>query len=199
VIVAARWAATRLGLDPRGVGAVFGVALAWPAIEGGWRALARIRSIARGRLPRLRARNLVLGSIAGIGLAGIASVAPALGGTIPVRGLGAPAAPFVPWAVVTILVAVAEEGLLRGALFDRLARIDGHRGTGGQARIGGPALAIAVTTLAFALLHVPLYGWHVVPLDLAVGLVLGGLRLGTRGVAAPAAAHAVADLASWWL
>jgi hypothetical protein len=48
-------------------------------------------------------------------------------------------------------------------------------------------------------MHVPLYGWHVMPLDLAVGLVFGGLRLATHGVAAPAAAHAVADLATWWL
>ena len=34
-------------------------------------------------------------------------------------------------------------------------------------------------------MHVPLYGWHVVPLDLAVGLVLAGLRIWTRGLAAP--------------
>jgi membrane protease YdiL (CAAX protease family) len=53
--------------------------------------------------------------------------------------------------------------------------------------------------VVFALMHVPLYGWHVVPLDLAVGLALGGLRVATRGVAAPAVAHAVADLATWWL
>ena len=56
-----------------------------------------------------------------------------------------------------------------------------------------------VTSVAFALMHVPVYGWHVVPLDLAVGVVLGGLRLATRSVAAPAAAHAVADLATWWI
>ena len=54
-------------------------------------------------------------------------------------------------------------------------------------------------TVAFALLHVPLYGWHVVPLDLAVGLVFAGLRLATGSAAAPAVAHSVADLATWWL
>ena len=54
-------------------------------------------------------------------------------------------------------------------------------------------------TVAFALLHVPLNGWHVVPLDLAVGLGLGGLRVATRSVVAPAAAHAIADLATWWV
>ena len=77
--------------------------------------------------------------------------------------------------------------MLRGVLFDRLERV------------AGLAAAIALTTLAFALMHVPLYGWHVVPLDLAVGLVLAGLRIWTRGLAAPVAAHAVADLATWWL
>jgi len=102
-------------------------------------------------------------------------------------GVGRPAAPFVPWALITLLVAAAEEGVLRGVLFDRLERV------------GGLVPAIALTTLAFALMHVPLYGWHVVPLDLAVGLVLAGLRISTRGLAAPIAAHAVADLATWWL
>ena len=88
---------------------------------------------------------------------------------------------------VSQAVAAAEEGILRGVLFDRLRA---H---------GGLVPAIAVTTVTFALLHVPVYGWHVVPLDLAVGLGLAGLRLGTRTVAAPAVAHAVADLATWWL
>ena len=86
-----------------------------------------------------------------------------------------------------MVVASAEEALLRGRLFD------------GVERSGGMAAAIVVTSAAFALMHVPLYGWQVVPLDLAVGVVLGGLRLSTRGVIAPAAAHTVADLATWWL
>jgi membrane protease YdiL (CAAX protease family) len=89
--------------------------------------------------------------------------------------------------LVTILVAAGEEAILRGAMFAAVVRA------------AGGLAAVLVTTLAFALLHVPLYGWHVVPLDLAVGLVLGGLRVATGGVAAPAAAHAVADLATWWL
>ena len=104
-----------------------------------------------------------------------------------VPGLGRPAAPFLPWAAITILVASGEEALLRGRLFDAI------RGA------GGVVPAVLVTTVAFALMHVPLYGWHVLPLDLAVGLGFAGLRLLTRGVAAPAAAHAVADLATWWI
>ena len=92
-----------------------------------------------------------------------------------------------PWAVITIVVATAEEAILRGSLFDVLTR--SH----------GALAAVLVTSVVFALLHVPLYGWHVVPLDLGVGLWLAGLRLISGGVAAPAVAHVVADLATWWL
>ena len=98
-----------------------------------------------------------------------------------------PAGSFAPWAAVTVLVAVGEEAILRGALFAAVEDC------------GGVVLALLVTSAAFALLHVPLYGWHVVPLDLGVGLFLGGLRILTGGVAAPATAHAVADLATWWM
>ena len=94
------------------------------------------------------------------------------------------AAPFPLWAAVTILVATAEEALLRGALFD-------------AARSYGLLAAAAVSTIAFALLHVPLYGWYVVPLDLAVGLWLSGLRIVAGGIAAPAIAHVLADLGTW--
>jgi hypothetical protein len=37
------------------------------------------------------------------------------------------------------------------------------------------------------------------PLDLAVGLLLGGLRIVSGGVLAPAVAHVVADLVGGWL
>ena len=46
----------------------------------------------------------------------------------------------------------------------------------------GAVAAIALTSVAFALLHVPLYGWAVVPLDLAVGVWLGVLRAVTGSV-----------------
>ncbi len=94
---------------------------------------------------------------------------------------------FVPWAAVVGVVALAEEVFLRGALYDAVD-------TG-----WGPDAAIVVAAVAFAALHVPLYGWHVVPLDLVVGLVLGELRRGTGSVAAPAVAHVSADWAAWFL
>ena len=64
---------------------------------------------------------------------------------------------------------------------------------------GGDWWALAVTTVLFAAMHVPLYGFGSLPLDLAVGLLLGGLRIVSGGVLAPAIAHVVADLAGGWL
>ena len=98
-----------------------------------------------------------------------------------------PAGSFPAWAALTALVATAEEAFLRGALFDAVER-----------RRGVDA-AIAVAAIAFALLHVPLYGWHVLPLDLAVGIVLGATRAVAGTWTAPAVAHVGADLAGWWL
>jgi membrane protease YdiL (CAAX protease family) len=94
---------------------------------------------------------------------------------------------YAGWASLTAVVATAEEAFLRGALFGVLARWR------------GPDVAVVAAAIAFALLHVPLYGWHAVPLDLAVGLLLGALRLLTGGWAAPAVAHVGADLAGWWV
>lgn len=185
-IVASRWLATIRGLDPLAVGAAFGVALAslWftAARPSRWKPWIRFG----GSGPHL-AFAVAAGTAFGLALVGLAVVGPAIGGSPVLPGLGRPAAPFPPWAAIIVVVAVAEEGILRGVLFDRL------RGAGGL------LTAVAVTTAVFALMHVPLYGWHVVPLDLAVGLALAGLRLSTGTVLAPAIAHAVADLATWWL
>jgi membrane protease YdiL (CAAX protease family) len=118
-----------------------------------------------------------------------------LGGTVLVALAAAtaaghrwePAAAAAPWAAVTILVAASEELLLRGVVFDDLGK-----------RFGIGA-AIVVTSLAFALLHVPFYGWRAAPLDLGIGILLAGLRLVGGNVAAPAVAHVLADLATWWV
>ncbi len=91
------------------------------------------------------------------------------------------------WTPVVALVAVAEEVALRGALFSavRFSHGDGA--------------ALVVTTILFAAMHVPLYGIGSLPLDLAAGLLLGGLRIVSGGVLAPAVAHVIADLAGGWL
>jgi membrane protease YdiL (CAAX protease family) len=178
-IVGLRWLASVEGFDPLAIGALFGLALV--AL---WR-------VARPAGQTIAARRVAIAAAAGLAfglvIVALAVVGAWIGGAPIVGGLARPAAPFLPWAAITVLVAAGEEGLLRGALFDRVRAA------------GGTLPAIAITTIAFGLLHVPLYGWHVVPLDLAVGLGFAGLRLSTRTVLAPVIAHAVADLATWWL
>ena len=100
----------------------------------------------------------------------------------PSRGTG-----YAPWALGVVAVAVAEEALLRGSLYARSS----------SARVRSPRSRS--TACAFAAVHVPLYGWAVVPLDLAVGVWLGVLRAVSGSVLAPALAHTLADLAGWWL
>jgi membrane protease YdiL (CAAX protease family) len=152
-------------------GAVFAVALLAVALASGWRA----------RRPRIGA--------AALGAAG--------GGALVATWLvahGSPELQIAPlnaglalWTPVVAVVAVAEEVAMRGALFDALRS---WRGDGG---------ALVATTTLFAALHVPLYGIGSLPLNLAAGLLLGGLRIVSRGVLAPAVAHVIADLAGGWL
>jgi membrane protease YdiL (CAAX protease family) len=122
----------------------------------------------------------------GTGLAGAALLC------VPVAllRLGLPlhgTAGFARWALVVAVVATAEEVFLRGALYDAVRNALDDRA------------AIVVGAVAFAALHVPLYGWRVVPLDLAVGLVLGELRRVSGTPAAPAVTHVGADLGAWFL
>ncbi|HVB26355.1 MAG TPA: CPBP family intramembrane glutamic endopeptidase [Mycobacteriales bacterium] len=150
---------------------VFAAALVALAVAAGWR-------------PGRTSMGRVAGGVLGGAVLCIPSMITRMSG--PGHG-GAPWRDFLGWALVVAAVAVAEEVLLRGALYDHLVTV------------GGDALAIGVGALLFAALHVPLYGAHAVILDLAVGVWLGALRLATGGVAAPAAAHTVADWAAWWL
>ena len=153
-------------------GAVFGVTLIlmakWPLTPHAWRLPGR--------------RSVAIGLIGGLLLIAV----PVLIQPGP-RPIGLRPEPFAAWALVTSLVAVGEEALLRGALFDAVKTT------------GGLITAIAVTSVVFALMHVPLYGWSVVPVDIGAGVILGGLRILGRGVSAPAVAHTFADLATWWL
>lgn len=186
VIVLGRAWGTKTGLDPLALGAAFGIALiVLVAVSASGHGQRTAVGIEGGIGAGLRA--VAIGVAFGLVLVGLAAAGVAIGGAIVVPGLGRPAAPFASWAAITVLVATAEELLLRGRLFDAAQRA------------GGVWVAVLLSTLAFALMHVPLYGCGVVPLDVAVGFALGGLRLATGGVVAPAAAHAVADLATWWL
>lgn len=152
-------------------GAAFGAALVGMAVVGGWRpARPGIGSLLAG----------VLGGLVLVAL-------PRLVDPLMPAVIGMRPEPLAGWVLVTTVVVAGEEALLRGALFGALERF------------AGSVAAVAVTSLAFALMHVPLYGWQVVPLDLGVGVWLAGLRLATGGVAAPALAHGIADLSTWWI
>ena len=115
---------------------------------------------------------------------------PALSGALAgsaLLGGHRPSGSFLGWALVVSFVAVAEELFLRGALYEAVSGWLGE------------TAAILTGAVAFVGLHVPLYGWHVVPLDLAVGLWLGALRRWARTPVAPAVSHTLADLLGWWL
>lgn len=153
-------------------GIVFALALLAVAVWGGWHP---------GRVRVSHAAVGVLG-------ASVLLLVPAwlrFSGVVPPADL--PLDSFLSWATIVSAVAIAEEVLLRGVLFSLLQRL------------GGVITAVAATSILFALLHVPLYGWSALPLDLAVGVWLGGLRVITGTVTAPAVAHTLADLATWWL
>lgn len=84
----------------------------------------------------------------------------------------------------SLVAAVAEE-----ALFRRLAY--------GLLLPAGVGIAVAGCAVLFAMVHVPLYGWAVFPIDLAAGLVLGWQRWATGGWAVPAITHAAANVAAF--
>ena len=139
-------------------------------------------ALAAGTRVTASARDLRLG-LAGAAL--ICAPAAAASGLLGFPGTSAAGFSGVwGWLPVVSVVAAAEEWFLRGALY---------------AALGRPAVAVAGSAVAFALLHVPLYGWAVVPLDLAVGIVLGLLRHQSGSATAPAVAHVAADWAAWFL
>jgi membrane protease YdiL (CAAX protease family) len=109
-----------------------------------------------------------------IGLAAVVVVAWVVG-PWPALRLGWTGAP------VGALAAVAEEALFRRLAYARLLRF-------------GAGVAVLGSALAFALLHVPLYGIEVLPVDLGAGLVLSWQRWAAGTWKVPAATHAAAEL-----
>jgi len=99
--------------------------------------------------------------------------------------LAAGPAPALPVGLTVIALdvgaAVAEEAFFRGFLFGRL-------------ETRGVAVAVAGSALAFAFLHVPLYGWAAFPVDLGAGLLFSWQRAASGRWSVPAATHAFANL-----
>ncbi|HEV3474329.1 MAG TPA: CPBP family glutamic-type intramembrane protease [Actinomycetota bacterium] len=93
-----------------------------------------------------------------------------------------PALPLGTSTVAVIIVAaVAEEAFFRRLAFSWFSR-------------WGDLAAIALTSIAFAIVHVPAYGIAALPIDLAAGLLFGWQRWATGSWLAAAVTHAAANL-----
>lgn len=79
------------------------------------------------------------------------------------------------------LAAVAEEVFFRRFVYDALLA-------------GGTALAVVGSAVLFAAVHVTVYGWWVLPIDLAAGFVLSWQRWATGSWKVPAVTHILANL-----
>jgi membrane protease YdiL (CAAX protease family) len=121
------------------------------------------------------------------------SAAPLRGWTVSLAGIaavllaswaGGPAVPLVisAWAIpLNLAAAVAEEAYFRRLAYGALNR-------------WGAAIAIIGSALAFALMHVPLYGPAAFWVDLGAGLFLGWQRWASGGWTASTVSHAAANL-----
>jgi membrane protease YdiL (CAAX protease family) len=81
----------------------------------------------------------------------------------------------------SVVAAVAEEVFFRRLVYGWLER-------------WSVALAVVGSAAAFALIHLPVYGPGVLPLDFAAGLIFAWQRQATGGWTAPAASHVFANL-----
>jgi membrane protease YdiL (CAAX protease family) len=108
-------------------------------------------------------------------------------GVVAVAAVRATAGPVAPVAVgaaavsLSVLAAVAEEAFFRRFLY------------GGLTTFGAP-VAVILSALVFAVVHIPLYGGAVFWVDFGAGLLFGWQRWASGGWAAPASTHVVANL-----
>lgn len=158
--------------------------VAFAAFGAGALALAFSRGLHRpdlGLTAPLPGPALVGGGLAAASLLGAAFL------TAPV--LHIPALPQVARGILLFgfFTAPAEELMFRGVMF-RLVE-----------RHAGASAAIITTSAAFAVAHVPVYGWLSLPLSLVAGFLLGWLRWWSRSLIPAVAVHALADLGLLWL
>jgi membrane protease YdiL (CAAX protease family) len=114
------------------------------------------------------------GAVLVVGVAAVVAAA-LLAGPVPPLPAGAVA------LALSLLAAVAEEALFRGALYGLLER-------------RGAVVAVGTSALLFALVHVPSYGLAAMPVDLCAGLLFGWQRWASGRWTVPAATHAAANL-----
>jgi membrane protease YdiL (CAAX protease family) len=106
-----------------------------------------------------------------------------LGGFVIARLLlSTPAAGFRPWiAVASVAAAVAEEAVFRRLVY-------------GWALAWGVPVAIGVSAVLFAAVHIPWYGTGAFWVDLGAGLLLSWQRWASGGWAVPAVTHSAANI-----
>jgi membrane protease YdiL (CAAX protease family) len=106
-----------------------------------------------------------------------------LGGFVIARLLlTTPAAAFRPWvAVGSVVAAVAEEAVFRRLVY-------------GWALRWGVPVAIGVSAVLFAAVHIPWYGTGAFWVDLGAGLLLSWQRWASGGWAVPAVTHSAANI-----
>lgn len=117
----------------------------------------------------------------GIGALVLASRLPGILHIGPLAGRLVIARPQTGAIAASVLAAVAEEAFFRRLVYGWLAA-------------WGPGIAIGGCAVLFALIHVPVYGVAVLPIDAAAGLLLGWQRWMTGGWTASGVTHAAANL-----
>ena len=127
-----------------------------------------------GAVERGRPAPATVAVVAAVGMGAFA------GGRLLAGGrAGAPA--LTTYLVLNALAAVAEEAFFRRLLYGLLAP---H----------GPMVAVAGSAVAFAVVHVTVWGVWALPLDLAAGLVLSWQRCASGRWFVPAVTHVAANV-----
>jgi hypothetical protein len=114
----------------------------------------------------------------GLGIAAFAVGRLLGGGDAPFH---APASAIGRLILLNSVAAVAEEAFFRRLVYGALLP-------------GSAAVAVVGSAALFALVHVTIYGWWVLPLDLAAGLVLSWQRWASGTWKVPAVTHVVANI-----
>jgi membrane protease YdiL (CAAX protease family) len=114
---------------------------------------------------------------------------------LTVTALGIAAFAAVRLAMPGVAIHMTSLGLLATVVAGVCEEIVFRRGLYGVVERFGPAFAILATAVVFGVVHAPMYGWAVVPIDVGAGLVFGWQRWATGGWTSPAITHVLANLA----
>jgi membrane protease YdiL (CAAX protease family) len=139
-----------------------------------WLAPLETLATTSGLPARVGSRRWVTwGAVTVVGLGAVTLVA--LGAPVPSMTVGSLA------VVGSLAAALGEEAFFRRLLYGVLLR-------------WGPPVAVAISAVAFAAIHVPAYGLPAAVVNLGAGVLFGWQRWASGGWSAPAVTHAAANL-----